>query len=251
MPYGLYISAEGAQAQSKRMEVIANNLANVDTTGFKRQLATIQARQSEAIERGLDHAAAGTINNTGGGVHVIATQTDYSAAPVKQTDGRGDLAIESEGVFFKVRKGDRELLTRAGNFSVRNNGDLVTQKGYQVLGSDGQPVNVSPLEFWEITSEGSMRQNGIANPLAMVSPDSLSQLINVGENLFEAMGETADVPPAARNVMPGYLEASGVNPTTEMMEMIETSRAFEANINLIRMQDQMLGTYISKALRTS
>lgn len=251
MPYGLYISAEGAQAQSKRMEVISNNLANVDTTGFKRQLATVQARHSEAIQQGLDHAGSGSINNMGGGVHMIATQTDFSTSPLKQTDGRADLAIESEGVFFKIRKGDRELLTRAGNFSVRNNGDLVTQNGDQVLSSDGQPVNVNPLEFWEITPEGAMRQNGGAIPLAMVAPESLSQMVNVGENLFDVVGETANVPLAARNVKRGYLEASGVDPTREMMEMIETSRAFEANVNLIRMQDQVLGTYINRALRTS
>ncbi|MCA9100273.1 MAG: flagellar hook basal-body protein [Planctomycetales bacterium] len=251
MPYGLYISAEGAQAQQKRMEVIANNLANVDTTGFKRQLATVQSRYAEAIEQGLDHPGSGSINDVGGGVQMIATQTDFSKSPLKQTGGRADLAIDADGVFFKVLKGDQEMLTRAGNFTVRSNGDLVTQQGYQVLSTEGRPVRVDPLQFWEITPEGAMRQNGGATPLAMVTLESLSQLVNVGENLFEPLAPTVDVPLAGRGVKRGYLEASGVEPTREMMEMIETSRAFEANVNLIRLQDQVLGTYINRALRTS
>lgn len=78
VPYGLCISAEGAQSQSLRMEVIANNLANVETTGFKRALAVIQARHSEAIEQGEDQAGSASINDIGGGTMVRQTLSDFS-----------------------------------------------------------------------------------------------------------------------------------------------------------------------------
>ncbi len=85
MTYGLYMSAEGAAAQAKRMEVLANNLANVDTPGFKRQLAVLQARHAEAILQGLDSPDSATINNVGGGVEIDGTLTDFSPGTLSNT----------------------------------------------------------------------------------------------------------------------------------------------------------------------
>ena len=92
MPYGLYISADGARAQIQRLEVIANNLANVETTGFKRDLAIVQSRYAEAAQQGLPRPAPARIDDLGGGVQFQETKTDFSARPLKRTgspDGRG------------------------------------------------------------------------------------------------------------------------------------------------------------------
>lgn len=249
MPYSLYISAEGAAAQSRRMETIANNLANVDTVGFKRDLAVQQARFAEETAQGLDQPGTRTVNDLGGGVMTPATLTDFSHGPMKNTTIPTDMAIEGPG-FFVVSDGERELLTRAGNFSLTATGDLVTQQGYAVLNSSGQPVRVPPDQGpWQITSDGSVFQAGNATPLAIVEPDSLLQLQKVGENSFLPLEPAKPVSPLERRVAQGYLEGSTVAATTEMMEMIQTSRAFEANVNLIRHQDQMLGTLIGRLLK--
>jgi flagellar basal-body rod protein FlgF/flagellar basal-body rod protein FlgG len=249
MSYGLYISAEGAMAQSQRLETIANNLANVDSAGFKRDLAVFRARYAEEIEQGLDVPGSRSTNEVGGGVMVQAALTDYSPGAYKRTEIPTDLAITGEG-FFVVQKGEQNVLTRAGNFMLTNTGTLVTQQGYPVLSDTGIPVVIDPTQGpWQITADGAIHQAGNITNLAVVQPQSLGDLAKLGENLFLPLAQPHPVPPAARQVQAGYLELSGVKPTTEMMEMIEASRAFEANVNLIRNQDQMFGQLISRLLR--
>lgn len=250
MPYGLYISAEGALAQSLRMEVISNNLANVDTTGFKRDLALFQARYAEATARGLDMPGSGSVNDLGGGVEVLSTHTDFSTGPLKATQLPTDMAIEGEG-FFMVRRGEQDLLTRAGDFMLTPGGALVTQEGYPVLGAEGNPVVIDPQAGpWQVSPDGGIQQAGETNFLALVSPASLGDLVKTGENLFQPLAPARPVDASQRRVLSGYLEHSGVKAVTEMTDMIETSRAFEANVNMIRNQDQMLGTLVSRVLRS-
>jgi len=251
MPYGLYISAEGAQAQSQRLEVIANNLANVDTVGFKRELALFQARYAEAIEQGQAVPGTGSIEDVGGGVAVLETKTDFSPGPLKRTGIPTDVAIEGEG-FFVVRKGDEDYLTRAGNFRINSNGELVTQQGYAVLHDAGEPIVISRENGpWELSASGAIRQRGTVQNLALVQPESLGDLVKVGENLFRPLAEPRPVPPQGRRVLGGYLEMSGVQPTTEMIAMIEASRAVEANLNMMRTQDEMLSGLVNRLMRVS
>lgn len=250
MPYGLYISAEGAQAQTRRLEAIANNLANVDTPGFKRDLAICQARYAEAVEEGLKSPGSGDLDDIGGGVIIRQTKTDFSAGPLRHTQNPADLAIEGDA-FFQVRKGDETFLTRAGNFRLTARGDLVTQQGYAVLGDTGTPIVVKPDSGpWEISGSGILRQrDGDAQTLALVKPDSLQDLVKVGENLFHSASDPRPIAPNERKVASGYLELSTVKPTVEMTAMIEASRLVEANINLMKTQDQMLGSLISRVLK--
>jgi flagellar basal-body rod protein FlgF/flagellar basal-body rod protein FlgG len=252
MPYGLYISAEGAQAQSLRMETIANNLANVDTTGFKRDLALFQARFAEETALGLDIHGSGSTNDLGGGVEAIDIKTDFSLGPLKRTDGPTDLALKGSG-FFVVKRGDEDLLTRAGNFSIDPAGQLITADGYPVLAEGGRPVRIDatagPIS---VSPSGVLTQGDNSFVLALVKPASLGDLARHGENLWAPLAPTEPLTPVERGnaVAQGYLEGSGVQATTEMMEMIETSRAFEANVNMIRNQDQMMGTLFSRILKT-
>jgi flagellar basal-body rod protein FlgF len=250
MSYGLYISAEGAQAQTRRLETIANNLANVDTPGFKRDLAVCQARYAEAVEQGLKAPGTGALDDIGGGVLVRQTKTDFSAGPLKHTQNPADLAIEGDA-FFQVRKGDETFLTRAGNFRLTARGDLVTQQGYAVLGETGAPIIIKPDSGpWEISGAGVVRQrDGDAQNLALVKPESLSDLVKVGENLFHSTTDPRPIAPNERKVANGYPELSTVKPTVEMTAMIEASRLVEANINLMKSQDHMLSSLIGRLLR--
>lgn len=251
MPYGLYISAEGARAQSRRLEVIANNMANVGTTGFKRDLAIFQARYAEETQQGLDSPGSRTINDIGGGVEFRETVTTFSPGPLDPTHLPNDLAIEGEG-FFLVRKDGQDYLTRAGNFVITPNGDLLTPDGHAVINADGEPMSIPPergAHRW--TEDGAVVQPGTKQFLAIVKPPALGDLAKAGEYLFSSLAEVEPVDPSKRNVKQGFLEKSAVRPTQEMMHMIEASRVFEANVNLIQNQDQMYGALITRVLRTA
>ncbi len=251
MPYGLYLSAEGAFAQGKRLEVIANNLANVDTVGFKRELAVCQARYAEAVEQGLQSPESGAIEDIGGGMRVRETKTDYAIGPLKETGIPTDVAVKGPRGFFVVQKGDETFLTRAGNFQITSRGELTTQQGYPVLNEAGVPVRINPNDpTWQITASGAVRQAAGAQNLALVEPQSLEDLERVGENLFRPLSQPEPLAAAERSVAPGFLEGSAVKPATEMTALIEASRALEANVNLMKSQDEMLGGLINRLMRT-
>ncbi len=250
MPYGLYISAEGARAQSRRMEVLTNNLANVDTIGFKRELAIFQSRYAEAIQRGQDEAGSGSINDVGGGVMLQETETDFSPGPMKRTQVPTDMAIEGDG-FFVAQKGDTTYLTRAGNFRLNVRGELVTQQDFSVMSDTGSPIVIDPANGpWTVTPQGTIRQPGMEQNLAMVKTASRGDLAKFGENLFRPLAETLPLSPENRRVASGYLETSGVQPTTAMVELIETTRAIETNVNMMQTQDQMTGNLLNRVLRS-
>lgn len=251
MFYGLYISAEGARAQNERLEVVSNNLANVNTVGFKRDLAIFQARFAEAIEQGIAQPGAGSLNDIGGGVEFRETVTTFQQGPLQETSRLDDLAIEGEG-FFVVQKDGVDYLTRAGNFLRQTNGDLVTADGSKVMNDEGQAINLPPENGpYRYTLDGAVEQAGARFNLALVKPRSLGDLAKQGDNLFRPLAATDPVEPGQRRVRSGALEKSAVNPTSEMMTMIETSRVFEANVHLVQNQDQMYGALISRVLKTS
>src|SRR5687768_15147575 len=125
MYYGMYISAAGAFAQSQRMEVISHNIANVGTTGFKRELGVLQSRHAEEIEQGLIGSGTGSIEDVGGGVQLANTSTDFGVGPLRETGENTDFALEQPDAFFAVSKNGEEHLTRAGNFHFTADGTLV------------------------------------------------------------------------------------------------------------------------------
>jgi flagellar basal body rod protein FlgG len=249
MSYGLYISAEGAQAQAQRLETIANNMANVETPGFKRDIPTFQARFSEAIQRGTSYPGSRGIDDVGGGVKMIGVETDFTASSLRNTGIPTDFAIHGDG-FFQVRGPQgQELLTRAGNFSINGAGKLVTQSGdFSVLDNSGNEIVLETSQPWSINPGGIITQLGNTFPIGLEQASSLGDLVKVGNNMFRSLAPTQPVEPGQRSVQQGYLEQSGVNPTSEMMAMIETSRAFEANTKIIQHQDSMMSSLLSRVL---
>ena len=250
MPYGMYISAEGAAAQSQRLEVIANNLANVDTPGFKQDVPTFQARFAEAIQKGQAQPGDRSINDIGGGVKIIDVRTDHSEGQLKRTGNDLDLAIVGKG-FFQIRGDDGEqYLSRAGDFQLDTTGRLVTQNGHRpVLNQQGAEITLSRNVPFNISADGFIDQAGTVQPIGMSQPESLNDLVKVGNNLFKPMGAVKPLELTDRNIRQGYLEMSGSNPVRQMMAMIETTRAFEANTKMIQNQDSMLGSLISRVLQ--
>ncbi len=231
------------------MEVISNNLANVNTPGFKRDMAVFQSRYAEATIQGLDQPGSGSINDIGGGIVVRETSTDFTPGPLKNTKMPTDFAVRGDGFFVVDREGE-QMLTRAGNFQLTSDGALISQNGYPVLDTSGTPITIDPSQGpWSLSEDGSIHQAGGTQTLALVQPSSLDQLAKAGENLFRLLGETTPVEGSARRVITGFLEQSGVSATLETMQLIESSRAFEANVAMIRHQDEMLGGLVNRVLR--
>jgi flagellar basal-body rod protein FlgF len=250
MYYGLYLSAAGANAHSQKVEVLSNNLANVDTVGFKREVALLEAREAEAIERGQQSRGSRGPDDVGGGLAPLGTATDFQVGTLRQTQIPTDFALETEGTFFLVERGEEKLLTRAGNFQFDAQGRLLTQEGDPVLTSEESPIQLDPTLPWRTLPGGYLEQLGDMYELGMVKPASPGDLVKVGTNYFQSRGEeVAPVATEERRVRNGYLELSGVNPIREMVELISASRSYETNIRLIQQHDGMTSSLVSRMLR--
>ena len=250
MPYGMYLSAEGAQAQSRRLEVVAHNLANINTVGFKPDVTGFQARLAEAIQQRQAIHGDRSLDPVGGGVDVIDVTTNYSAGRLQETGNSLDLAIIGEG-FFEIEAQGERYLTKAGNFTVDAQHRLVDSHGHPVLSSGGAEITLDPRLPWDLSPAGEIRQAGTTVPLSLVAPASPADLVKVGNNLFRPLAPTRPVEQGNREVRQGFLEMSGSNSTQEMMTMIEASRAFEANMRMIQNHDTISGGLISRVLRVS
>jgi flagellar basal-body rod protein FlgF/flagellar basal-body rod protein FlgG len=249
MYYGLYISAAGANAQSGKVEVLSNNLANVNTVGFKRELALLEAREAEAIERGAARRGTGELEDIGGGVRLRATHTDFSPGTMQRTQIPSDLAIDSPDTFFQVQHGNQKLLTRAGSFHLSSEGMLVTAAGDSVLASDGGPIEIDPSLPFHFREGGVIEQAGQRIELGLMRVRNLAALQKAGENLFVAAADAGVSASEERVVKSGYLEMSGVNPVEEMVELIAASRAYEANVRIIQQHDTATSELITRMLR--
>ncbi len=178
------------------------------------------------------------------------TKTDFSPGAMRRTGIPTDLAITGNA-FFQVRHPDGDYLTRAGNFMLTSTGRLVTQDNYPVLSDGGQPIDIDPgAGPWHVTADGGVEQAGAKVNLALVTPQSLGDLVKVGENLFRPLAPTEPAGDDQRHVQVGMLEQSDVKPATEMMDLIEASRAFEANITMIKNQDEMASALTQRLLTT-
>ena len=262
MSYGLYISSEGAMAQEYKMQTIANNIANLETPGFKREVSLQIARHTESVILGEVPFDTGMMTDIGGGVFG-ATNTEFKQGPISPTELDSDLAIEGDG-WFRVRDvaNGEEFLTRAGNFRVDRNGTFVTEWGrsrFQLLDTDGEIITlpVADSKTWKITDDGVLHEVGVGRlqQIALVQPDDLKTMVKIGENVYrmdipENTLGYQDIPDAERpRIRSGHLEMSSVNPSTEMIEMIVTSRAVETNVKMMHTQDEATGALISRVLR--
>ncbi len=254
MIYGLYLSAQGAEAQATRLDVLSNNLANASTSAFKRDLALFQAHQPFDVEQGNVDVLPDGCHLCSGGVSLAGTVTDYSNGPLTQTGGTYDVALAGPG-FLVVNDGTQQHLTRNGKFAVDDQGTLVTQDtGLPVISADGAPIAI-PAEAAsiEITDTGRIFRvdNGTKSEidrLAVVEPESLNDLQKVGNSFYISNTPVRPAGPGVR-VMQGHLEGSGTNSITEMLHLIEAGRGFETNINLIRSQDEALGQLLQSVGR--
>lgn len=247
--YGLYLSTAGAKAQSFRQDVIANNVANVDTGGFRRQFAVVQARPDHGTEFGAPAPVRpDDPRRLGGGVHMYRTPSDTATmGPIKTTGSPLDVAIDGEG-FFRVLRDGQVLLTRSGAFRLGRQGVLQTADGLaEVLSADGRPIRLDGNSPIAISPDGGIFQNDAAQGrLDVRKPAGPGELSRVGENLYRYDGPLAA---AGSPIRQGMLEGSNVEPIREMVDLIATARSFEFNVNLIQLQNDGLANLIQQVPR--
>jgi flagellar basal-body rod protein FlgG len=250
----LWISKTGLDAQQTQMDVISNNLANVGTTGFKRSRAVFEdllyqtMRQPGAQSSQQTQLPSGL--QVGTGVRTVATEKIFTQGNLQQTNNGKDVAISGEG-FFQVAMPDGSMgYTRDGSFQVDNQGQLVTASGYVVQGpitipNDAQSFVIGRDGVVTVTRPGNPQPQQIGQ-LQIATFINSAGLESKGENLLAETASSGTPNPTmpgqngAGLLTQGYVETSNVNVVEEMVNMIQTQRAYEINSKAITTSDQML-----------
>ncbi len=252
MNLSLYSAATGMEAQQLNLNTIANNLANVNTAGFKRSKIEFQDLMYQKPRSSGAESSGGNIIPTGieigNGSRVGATSKEFTQGQLTQSGEKLDVAIQGDG-FFEVQRPDGTIAyTRDGNFKLNASGQVVTSDGLPILsGFQTVPTgttSISIAENGEVTLEGSggsqtfrLSMTRFANPAGLKS---------LGSNLYEetkASGTPEQGNPGEQGygtVMQGYLEGSNVNIVEEMVNLIVAQRAYEINSKSIQTSDEML-----------
>jgi len=249
---GMWTAASGMAAQQMGIDVVANNLANANTTGFKKSRVNFQDLMYQTIAvAGADTPSGGQIPvgiQVGMGVKPAAVQKVFTQGDYVETGNDLDLAIEGRG-FLKVLTGDEELYTRAGNFSLDSEGYITTAHGDRL-----QPEISLPAETVIITvqSNGKLTAYGLGDEelasaqINLYSFPNPGGLYAAGKNLMrqtEASGEAIEGTPGSDGfgtVTNGFLEMSNVSVVDEMVSMIVSQRAYEASSKALQTADSML-----------
>lgn len=245
---GLYTSASGMMTEMVRNDVTANNLANVNSTGYKRDAALFKSFPEILVQRVNDRKQTETagrpvIGSMGTGSIVDEIHTFHEQGQLRETSNPFDLAITGDG-FFVVRNENGTFLTRNGSFTLDGQGCLVNTQGAYVMGQAG-PVRVGAADNVTVDAAGHITVDGAkVDTLQLVTVSNPEELTKVGEALFtggQAMGSFTG------QVRQKFIEASNVNPITEMVNMITVNRAYEANQKMITAHDQTLAQAIEMA----
>ena len=250
MIYGMWLSATGVMTSSHTVDTIANNLANAETSGFKRQLAVFQERPPEGKENPARAGGDRFFDNIGGGQLLAPSFFDQSAGALEATDKNLDVAIQGDGYFMVKDANGEQRLTRNGNFMAdrENNLVLATDPKAQVLDANRQPIKLDPTvnaQSLDIADDGTMQfNNQTVGRLGMFNVADANLLRPVGGTLFKAPA-SVKIDDFKGQVSSGYLERSNVDPAIELTKMMEAQRGLEANANMIRYQDQSMSRLVS------
>jgi flagellar basal-body rod protein FlgF len=231
----------------RQLDVVANNIANINTTGFKADKSLFQeylmpgARENNFVGRDRRESY----------VQDRGTYRDFSQGPAEQTKNPMDLAIQGNG-FLVVQTAAGERYTRDGGLQLNNQGQLVTANGDQVLGTAG-PITFQPTDHDVIVSpdgtitvqEGTSRTDSLRGKLRVVSFADAQQLLKQGSNLYSA-ADGAALPDPKSTIEQGYLEKSNVNAVSEMSRMIEVNRAYTQIATMLNQESDLHKTAIEQ-----
>jgi flagellar basal-body rod protein FlgF len=232
----------------RQLDVVANNVANINTTGFKADRSLFEEYlRSPAHEDNFMRA-----DRRVSFVHDRATFHDFAPGPNEQTKNPLDISIDGKG-FLVVQTPAGERYTRDGNLQINNQGQLVTQSGYPVLGNSGpivfqqtdKQINIAPDGNVTVL-EGTNRIDSVRGKLRVVSFADPQKLIKEGGNLFAAGQGIAAQPDATSRINQGFIEKSNVNSVHEMSRLIEITRTYAQISSMLQQQHEMHRTAVEK-----
>lgn len=254
MTNALWVAKTGLDAQQTRMAVVSNNLANVNTTGFKQGRAVFEDLLYQNVRQSGGQTSQDTMlpsgMNLGTGVRVVATEKLFTQGSVLQTDNALDIAINGRG-FFQILKPDGDLAyTRDGTFQINDQGEMVTASGYTVqpgitIPDQAQSITIGldGVVSVKLAGQPSPTQVGNLEIVDFINPVGLQP---VGQNLYIETAASGTAQPGTPGLNglgmlnQGALEGSNVNVVSELVNMIETQRAYEMNSKAISTNDQMM-----------
>ncbi|BAM04822.1 flagellar hook-basal body protein [Phycisphaera mikurensis] len=258
MNYGLYLSAAGALTASHRQDVAANNLANVNTVGFKPQLAAAQARPPEAVE---DLAPMRTSNQLlerlGGGTVVAASRVSLQAGPVVTTGNPLDAMLPQANAFFTVENTQtpgEPALTRDGRFLVSEAGELVNQAGARVLDDRGLPIRLPEGVPAQLEADGRVTAGGgLAGRLGVVevAAADAAALRPIGGNRFALLGGAGTAAVAGPVLEVGATEGSASEPIRQLTSMLSAGKSASSNYRMIQNHDLLMDRAINTLARVA
>ena len=261
MVKGLYTAYTGMVQEQRRLDVLANNLANSTTVGYKKEGATSRSFRDELALRIKDTERPGVrgIGHIKMGVKIGETYTDYSEGSLKTTEDQADLAIGGDG-FFAIEFTDKNQnpsvkYTRNGEFEVDNQGYLVTVDGDHVLnqeaalagatGEDGY-IRVDPMLPFYVDGSGAVTQDGqTVGTIGLVDVEDRDYLYKYGENLYD-LEDGGQVIAGTGSIEQNHLEMANVNIAYEMVNMITIQRAYDAGQKMIQTEDSTLEMAVSQ-----
>ena len=252
MVRGLYTACTGMVNQMARLDVISNNLANSDTTAYKKEGSTSQSFNSVLAIKINDSSVKyipQPVGNMSLGVKIGETYTNYSDGNLEETGNTLDVALAGKGFFaisYADRNGNESIrYTRDGNFALSSDGTLMTKDGDFILDENGDMINIPPGTDISINESGVIYASGqeVAR-LQMVDFEDYNYLKKFGENMYIAV-DGAVTQETSCKVYQGYLESSNVNVIDEMVEMISVTRDYESNQKIIQSIDSTLETAVN------
>lgn len=236
---GIYIAASGLLAESARQDVIANNLANATTTGFKRSEATASPFQ-EMLLRSQGMPGMPEVGPMNLGAQVQGIEMIDSQGALRFTGNTLDMALVGSGHFTVDAPGGRRY-TRDGSFGLDSAGRLVTKEGYAVLDEAGRPITLDRGEV-RVAADGTITQDGTVRGRLMLTALDPATIRQESSNLLSGTPAGA----ATATVRQNHLESSTVNVVSEMVELIRVMRSFESNQKAVQSHDEALQASITK-----
>jgi flagellar basal-body rod protein FlgG len=259
---GIYVAAAGATKQQRKLDVISNNLANLNNTGYKRDQLVFETlltpfKEDLSLEKNRETLLPSSMSNDAVAyVGVSDFVTNHSQGPLMKTDNALNVALEGDG-FFTVQTDAGIRYTRKGDFKLDNNRQLRTQSGDAVLDEKNLPINIPSGSMITIDNAGGVsvatgQGNVQVSKLKLVDFKDKSQLMKEGGGLYRMSDPKAiEATPTNTSVRQGFLEGSNVNSVEDMTNMVVTLRTFEAYQKVIQSIDRINNESVNNIGRVS